>query len=269
MITRTGMAFVLSVLMLGMVAQGNARKLTVDDAKRIEQQVALDQGWTKLPGFGVEGDVTDEDRYYPGFYTLFLIWANPKPGSVVVGYLSVDDRTGDAWNANLCESYDSPALEGLKQKIRRDAGLSPTAYARIRRRGPMCDANWLGRLTTGDMESIVLEYAKENGFSKRSHFAIQDQGDEGSYSDFRTLAMFWDEPGRSAQRQTQLLVDKNTGDLWESFDCIDHESPGLDQLKREIRARRHLTETGYRKVRQDSPYCALLGREPKATGARP
>ena len=118
-----------------------------------DQQISNDDVWTlvsaafdarqpgsvTLPGFGIEED--RRDPQFPYFRYFEANWDNPI-GSVVVGFVAIDLRTGDAWNPVLCdEEYRSTKLRKLQIRIRKGMGLSDRRYAYLRqtRRGPLCE----------------------------------------------------------------------------------------------------------------------------------
>ena len=72
------------------------------------------------------------ERHDEGGYAYFEEWASVGQG--VAGRYAIDPRTGDIWNAyGDCRPLSSPEIRRLQRKFRRQLGLSPTQYLKIRR----------------------------------------------------------------------------------------------------------------------------------------
>jgi hypothetical protein len=56
----------------------------------------------------------------------------------MIGNYWVDRRTGDVWNAAICEELTTPGLDTVKEKLRKSIGLSKFKYKKLRIKGPMC-----------------------------------------------------------------------------------------------------------------------------------
>ncbi|MGD0202202.1 MAG: hypothetical protein ABSD27_15830 [Bryobacteraceae bacterium] len=112
------------------------RTVTVGEARSLVDKALETTGATNLPGYGRElrrnADVSG------AFFFFEATWANPNPGSMVIGHYAVDRRTGDVWNAVICEEVTSPSLKRLQRAIRKRLGFTDKDHHRLRRPGPMC-----------------------------------------------------------------------------------------------------------------------------------
>ncbi len=90
---------------------------------------------TKLPGFHVE---LMKKSINEQFYFFEATWSNPDLGSVIIGHYSVDPTTADVWNGVVCSEITSPTLSRLQTDVRRELGITPDKYKKLRRPGPMC-----------------------------------------------------------------------------------------------------------------------------------
>jgi hypothetical protein len=91
---------------------------------------------------GAAGLSLETNPSRPGVRFLYVsvYWRNPFPeGSAVVTNLAVDTRTGDVWSAAICEERVNPRLRKLQARVRRQLGVSPTEYARLKIQGPACE----------------------------------------------------------------------------------------------------------------------------------
>ena len=111
------------------------REITVKEGEALVRRALDRSGAISLPGFNV---VYWEHSSTPRFYFLTGVWDNNGEGSGVTGNYLVDRRTGDVWNAALCEELQSRALEQLKAEIRERIGLSESNYKKLRIDSPMC-----------------------------------------------------------------------------------------------------------------------------------
>jgi hypothetical protein len=125
-----------SALALPSMAASLAKPLvSIEQAKSLAYD-ALTTREKRAPGLSVEvGPFRPNARYlYVSVY-----WRNPLPeGSAVVTNLAVDRRTGDVWTGAVCIERVNPKLRKLQAQIRRQLGVSPTDYARLKARGPIC-----------------------------------------------------------------------------------------------------------------------------------
>jgi hypothetical protein len=113
------------------------RDITVQEAQALVKS-ALPRTTTQLPKFSIEfGKESSTAR----FYSLSALWSGEGAVSVMIGNYWVDRRTGDVWNAAICEELTSPGLETVKDRLRKTIGLSKFKYEKLRIKGPMCDAS--------------------------------------------------------------------------------------------------------------------------------
>ena len=113
------------------------RDVTLEEADALVMAFFKDRGSTKAPGFEL---VKYTDPYSPEFHSFQGIFDNPG-GSFNLGFYAVDRKTGDVWNGVVCERAISPSLVKLQVAIRNRIGLSKDEYRKIRRVGPMCEAD--------------------------------------------------------------------------------------------------------------------------------
>lgn len=86
-----------------------------------------------------EIDDQGPDRQFPGFEAFRgLSNANPDGGSTV-GFIDVDQRTGDTWYDVSCFRITNPVLRRAQRRLRRRLGLEERIYRKIRRPGPYCN----------------------------------------------------------------------------------------------------------------------------------
>ena len=111
------------------------REITLEEAHGLVTALMQDRGNTRAPGFEL---VNNKSPYYPEFQFLQAIFDNPN-GSVNLGHYAVDRKTGDVWNAVICERMKSPSLTRLQKAIRIRIGLTDSNYRKARRPGPMCE----------------------------------------------------------------------------------------------------------------------------------
>jgi hypothetical protein len=111
------------------------REITVQEGEALVSKALEESGATTLPGFNI---VYWEKSSTPRFYFFTWVWANKGEGSAITGNYFVDRKTGDVWNAALCEELTSRALDKLKLKITKRIRLSELSYGKIRIDGPMC-----------------------------------------------------------------------------------------------------------------------------------
>jgi hypothetical protein len=111
------------------------RVISGEEAYTLVSKALETSGATKLPGFALE---QPRKRNSQTFLFFEATWDNPK-GSVVIGHYAVDKKTGDVWNAIVCEELTSARLKQLQRTIRKRIGLSEEEYRKLRRRGPMCE----------------------------------------------------------------------------------------------------------------------------------
>ena len=71
-------------------------------------------------------------------YAYFEAMVNVEEGHV--GLYVIDPQTGDMWDGvSECGEITSSEIRRLQRKVRQSISLSTTDYAKVRRRGPMCD----------------------------------------------------------------------------------------------------------------------------------
>jgi hypothetical protein len=105
------------------------RKLTLNEARELANQPASAHGPV---------DLTESPRPLDRvFYYLAATWRNPT-GSPVAGYYAVNPWTGDVWDVSGCKRLDSETLRKRRDAIRRESGVSRSAFARLRNRKPLC-----------------------------------------------------------------------------------------------------------------------------------
>ncbi len=110
------------------------REITVREAQALVKS-ALPRTTTQLSKFSIEfGKNSSTSR----FYSLSALWSGEGAISVMIGNYWVDRRTGDVWNAAICEELTSPDLETAKERLRTTIGLSKLKYKKLRIKGPMC-----------------------------------------------------------------------------------------------------------------------------------
>lgn len=115
-----------------------SRKLNVGQARTLVRAL-LKGGWTRLPGFKIV-DYPNESRlepYFPRYHVIHALYDNPG-GSATVGHYAVDLTTGKVWDWAGCIRYTSPALVMAQIQVRRQIGLSRTAYEKTGKVAPWC-----------------------------------------------------------------------------------------------------------------------------------
>jgi hypothetical protein len=110
--------------------------VSVKEARELVK-MALPEKTKKLPGFTLW--LTQEDEAHPPKCLTFdVLWSNPGPGSVHVGFWSVDMQTGDVWNPMLCEKINNPSLRAAQQTIRKRLGITEDIYRDAITHNPCC-----------------------------------------------------------------------------------------------------------------------------------
>jgi hypothetical protein len=109
----------------------NRRDLTLEEAHGLVTAFLKDHAEGRY-GPGLEKYEVEE---YPGFQ---FFQALPDPPSGRIHY-AVDLRTGEVWDAPVCEKLTSPSLEKLQNAIRNRIALTADEYRRIGRPGPFCE----------------------------------------------------------------------------------------------------------------------------------
>jgi hypothetical protein len=119
-------------------AAAPAREITLTEAQALVTAAVQGPGTKMLQGFGVEHLENDDS---PAFFFLSALWSPPADfqGSVVVGNFAVDKRTGDVWSAVYCHEESSRYLRSRQALLRKQLGMSESAYRHNRRHGPLCD----------------------------------------------------------------------------------------------------------------------------------
>jgi hypothetical protein len=115
--------------------QTKRRDVSLEEAHDLVTAFFTDRGSTKLPGFGLD---KYNNKHYPEFQFFQGIFCNPK-GSFNLGHYAVDRKTGDVWNAVICERVTSPSLAKLQRAIRKRIVLTDLEYRKAQRPGPMCE----------------------------------------------------------------------------------------------------------------------------------
>ena len=133
---RAGIALLAAVLTLA-PAPASARHLS-----RAEMEPLA---WAGLHSIcpGIPRRVVSFEVYRHGPYQVFEAMGM-LPGSASVHpcmpFYFIDPATGDMWDGvSDCGEITSPAIRRMQARLRVRIGLSAVRYARIRRRGPMCD----------------------------------------------------------------------------------------------------------------------------------
>ena len=80
------------------------------------------------------------DKYFPQLYFFEGFWPNPN-GSPHIGSWVVDPKTGDLWDANVCAEYKNSRITRIQLSLRKRIGLTRAAYAKLKGRPPMCEAD--------------------------------------------------------------------------------------------------------------------------------
>jgi hypothetical protein len=73
------------------------------------------------------------------FFTAVLGTSGGEVGVLQVRYYAVDRKTGDVWNAVICQRITSPSLRKLQIALRKSIGLTDIEYRTMRRQGPLCE----------------------------------------------------------------------------------------------------------------------------------
>jgi hypothetical protein len=76
-----------------------------------------------------------EVKDYPGFQ-FFQAVPDPPDGPI---HYAVDLRTGEVWDAPVCEKLTSPSMKKLQNAIRNRIGLTADECRKIGRPGPFCE----------------------------------------------------------------------------------------------------------------------------------
>jgi hypothetical protein len=130
-------AYALLSLLLGLATAAAAEPTLVSaaDQKRLVM-AALPEARQRLPG--VEVKAIGADPKYPRLAEYVVTRPGGPGGDIVLGYFDVDPATGDVFQATGCGMASTPALEAMKQDLRRRLGSTPEDYARRRLKGPFC-----------------------------------------------------------------------------------------------------------------------------------
>lgn len=112
--------------------------VSLEEANDLVTTLLKGRGTTKAPGFQLVP--YDDTQYYPEFQFFQAILANPNPtGSFNLGHHAVDRKTGDVWDAVICDHLTSRSLAKLQIAIRKRIGLTEEAYRQLHKEGPMCE----------------------------------------------------------------------------------------------------------------------------------
>ena len=68
----------------------------------------------------------------------FEVIPEDPDGSGNLGHFAVDRKTGDLWDAVICERITSPSLLKLQQAVRERLHLTEEECSKIRTPGPLC-----------------------------------------------------------------------------------------------------------------------------------
>jgi hypothetical protein len=128
-------ALTLMAAQSGPGAHPPARLVSHGEAKHILLNYLRDARYARLPGFALDGF---DSPSIPGFHLFEAVFANPEPGSAMVGSWAVDVRTGDIWSAIVCREMTSPATRVMQRQLRARLHISQARYRLLRRPGPMC-----------------------------------------------------------------------------------------------------------------------------------
>ena len=110
--------------------------LSVEEARRLVYE-ALPDSTKRLPGLTLW--LSDEDKAKPSKCLTFdVLWDNRGPGSVHVGFWSVDMRAGEVWTPMLCERVTSGSLRKLQVSLRKKLGVSMSECEESLRHNPCC-----------------------------------------------------------------------------------------------------------------------------------
>ena len=107
------------------------RDLTLEEAHELVTAFLKDHAEGRY-GPGLEKYEVEE---YPGFQ---FFQALPDPPSGRIHY-AVDLRTGEVWDAPVCDKLTSPSLKNLQAAVRSRIGLTAEEYRQIGRPGPFCE----------------------------------------------------------------------------------------------------------------------------------
>ena len=129
-------------ILLALITSGTASSAGVPsprmsriDAQQIMLRYLQDARLAQRPGFALD---SFDSPTSPTFYFFEAIYANPGPGSAMLGSWAVDSRTGDIWSATTCEEKTSPGTHALQMQIRARLQITAVRYRQLRRGGPMC-----------------------------------------------------------------------------------------------------------------------------------
>jgi hypothetical protein len=130
-------------ILIALIASGTAPsagtaspRMSRIDAQQILLGYLQDARFARRPGFALEWFDSPTN---PGFYYFEAVFANPRPGSAILGSWAVDSQTGDIWSATICEEKTSPRAHARQMQIRARLQITPNRYRQLRRGGPICD----------------------------------------------------------------------------------------------------------------------------------
>ena len=110
--------------------------LTINEARRVVNE-ALPKETKRLPGLTLW--LSEKDQAKPArCFTFDVLWSNPGPGSVHVGFWTVDRRTGEVWTPIQCERITTASLGKLQQSIRRRLGVTKGEWQEALKHSPCC-----------------------------------------------------------------------------------------------------------------------------------
>jgi len=126
---------VLLAITVSVCSQSKARVLTAGQAESLVRAVALSE--TKTRDISIQ---RGPDTYAPGL-PYFSEYGPLNPyGSSLIGHFLVDPRTGDVFDAIVCQEYQFASLAKLQKSIRKQIGLSVAEYRGLKlSKPPLCD----------------------------------------------------------------------------------------------------------------------------------
>ena len=119
------------------LVQTAARNITLEEARSLAL-IALSPEGAKPRELGLN---ISKDRDFPAFYFFDGQFDSKEHETAVTAHYAVDRETGDVWSAVVCKEYKTTRLRDLQFAVRKQIGVSPEQYRRLRRPGPVCGPN--------------------------------------------------------------------------------------------------------------------------------
>jgi hypothetical protein len=114
----------------------NSSLISVKESRNLVR-LALPEKIKHLPGFTLW--LSDEDKINPPRCLVFdVLWSNPGPGSVHVGFWAVDRRTGEVWSIIRCRRVSNAKLSVAQQLIRKRVGVGDLEHQDALQKNPCC-----------------------------------------------------------------------------------------------------------------------------------